>query len=728
MDIIFYKSTNEVNSFPKSLTDGVTISGSLRSECDILNPVIEFTGIGVDIPYNYCYIPTFKRYYFITEARSIRNDIVRLSMHVDVLQSWVNDILKQECIIARQEYSFNNNIEDNMTPLEHRVSYDYANLYSIDSDAASLPAFSIINNYPALNNEDKKFVVITANAQRYFEQPSSGTQFSGEFQNQVTASTSAYLTDLNGIDDVTSLLWDIDPEAVPYSSPSELVVKILVLPFHNNSLSFNTKIRIGNSAGNNPNNNAVSIVSAYPDTLIYDIRGKANPPYEDGHFLNYEPYTSHQLYVPFFGFVDIDSIHLYNGVHIKIFMDYTTGEAVLKILDNSTSNEIYSSSMKICIEIPVTSTNGAYISSMSDYLNSTYDKRVTNEYFSLARNVATTYTSTVSAIFSGKSGDISGVASNGLRAENSAISAIENIYNINALEGIRDAHINTLKMTPSSTNYTSNTTASSKRLTFLIRRNCIPAYPESYNRNVGRPSLKTETLSNLRGYTVVDDVHIKDINCTLSEHNLILSLLHNGVVITSNPVPEVPEEPSDSSTNTPSDDTSSSGTFTPVEPIEPITPIEPETKWLSPWSGSFRVTSTYGEKRTYTATDGKVYTDVHQGLDMVGIGDINIYSIAEGTVEHIGWQNASNPSAGFGYYCRVNTNGKLFYYAHMRADSSTLKVGDTISKGTKIGVMGSTGQVTGAHLHLEVRGSTASSSHENICSYTLLPNEIGTYE
>ena len=65
MDIIFYKSTNEVNSFPKSLTDGVTISGTLRSECDILNPVIEFTGIGVDIPYNYCYIPTFKRYYFI---------------------------------------------------------------------------------------------------------------------------------------------------------------------------------------------------------------------------------------------------------------------------------------------------------------------------------------------------------------------------------------------------------------------------------------------------------------------------------------------------------------------------------------------------------------------------------------------------------------------------------------------------------------------------------------
>ena len=114
MDIIFYKSTNEVSSFPKSLTDGVTISGTLRSECDILNPVIEFTGIGVDIPYNYCYIPTFKRYYFITEAISIRNDILELSMHVDVLQSWANDILKLGGVINRNEFDFNPYIVDDL--------------------------------------------------------------------------------------------------------------------------------------------------------------------------------------------------------------------------------------------------------------------------------------------------------------------------------------------------------------------------------------------------------------------------------------------------------------------------------------------------------------------------------------------------------------------------------------------------------------------------------------
>lgn len=120
MDIIFYKSTNEVSSFPKSLTDGVTISGTLRSECDILNPVIEFTGIGVDIPYNYCYIPTFKRYYFITEARSIRNDILEISMHVDVLQSWANEILNTKALVLRNE---DYEIRDRLIADEYLITY-----------------------------------------------------------------------------------------------------------------------------------------------------------------------------------------------------------------------------------------------------------------------------------------------------------------------------------------------------------------------------------------------------------------------------------------------------------------------------------------------------------------------------------------------------------------------------------------------------------------------------
>jgi murein DD-endopeptidase MepM/ murein hydrolase activator NlpD len=43
----------------------------------------------------------------------------------------------------------------------------------------------------------------------------------------------------------------------------------------------------------------------------------------------------------------------------------------------------------------------------------------------------------------------------------------------------------------------------------------------------------------------------------------------------------------------------------------------------------------------------------------------------------------------------------MTYYAHMNALS--VKVGDRVYKGQKIGEIGRTGKVTGVHLHFEVR-------------------------
>lgn len=155
MDIIFYKSTNEVNSFPKTLTDGVTISGSLRSECDVLNPVIEFTGIGVDIPYNYCYIPTFKRYYFVTEAISIRTNILQLSFHVDVLQSWANELLNTRAMIYRSEDVSKQNkyIED-----EKYITYPECDF--IVKEATSLSGS--LEETDVQSNNSYSYVIITS--------------------------------------------------------------------------------------------------------------------------------------------------------------------------------------------------------------------------------------------------------------------------------------------------------------------------------------------------------------------------------------------------------------------------------------------------------------------------------------------------------------------------------------------------------------------------------------
>lgn len=116
MNIFFYTSSAEPNSFPKVLCEAIRYQGELRDECDILNPVLTIEGLNPDTTFNYCYIPDFKRYYFITESSVVRTGLIQFKLHVDVLQSWSKEILELEAIISRNEYDFNNHLEDTRIP------------------------------------------------------------------------------------------------------------------------------------------------------------------------------------------------------------------------------------------------------------------------------------------------------------------------------------------------------------------------------------------------------------------------------------------------------------------------------------------------------------------------------------------------------------------------------------------------------------------------------------
>lgn len=116
MNIFFYTSSAEPNSFPKVLGEAIRYQGELRDECDILNPVLIIEGLNPDTTFNYCYIPDFKRYYFITESSVVRTGLIQFKLHVDVLQSWSKEILELEAIISRNEYDFNNHLEDTRIP------------------------------------------------------------------------------------------------------------------------------------------------------------------------------------------------------------------------------------------------------------------------------------------------------------------------------------------------------------------------------------------------------------------------------------------------------------------------------------------------------------------------------------------------------------------------------------------------------------------------------------
>lgn len=85
----------------------------------------------------------------------------------------------------------------------------------------------------------------------------------------------------------------------------------------------------------------------------------------------------------------------------------------------------------------------------------------------------------------------------------------------------------------------------------------------------------------------------------------------------------------------------------------------------------------------------------HKGIDIARPSNRSILAADNGTIVSAGYQG------GFGNKIEIDhNNGMKTIYAHL--SSIDVQVGQTVEKGQQIGVMGSTGNSTGVHLHFEV--------------------------
>lgn len=114
MRIDLYKNYSDTHHVDKNIELVQQLSGTLRGDCSILNPVFYIEAIQDFVPayINYCYIPEFGRYYFIREIKSIRNRYWAISCHVDVLYTYKDQILSTGAWIARQENEYNLYLDD----------------------------------------------------------------------------------------------------------------------------------------------------------------------------------------------------------------------------------------------------------------------------------------------------------------------------------------------------------------------------------------------------------------------------------------------------------------------------------------------------------------------------------------------------------------------------------------------------------------------------------------
>lgn len=113
-----------------------------------------------------------------------------------------------------------------------------------------------------------------------------------------------------------------------------------------------------------------------------------------------------------------------------------------------------------------------------------------------------------------------------------------------------------------------------------------------------------------------------------------------------------------------------------------------KNQWQLPTSG-YHLTARFG-------MSGGLWSSNHTGLDFAAPSGTPIVAVANGVITKTG-------SAGAYGNQTIETlaDGTEIWYCHQT--SIGVSVGETVTSGQQIGTVGSTGNTTGPHLHLEVR-------------------------
>jgi len=129
---------------------------------------------------------------------------------------------------------------------------------------------------------------------------------------------------------------------------------------------------------------------------------------------------------------------------------------------------------------------------------------------------------------------------------------------------------------------------------------------------------------------------------------------------------------------------------------EIVSPVNPEKYWDGPFQYPIDepcVSAGYGSDREYNGGALKYY---HTGMDFsVCANNLNIYAPAAGKVVFAGPLDVRGNAV-------ILDHGNGVYSGYWHQSEMAVSVGDFLSPGQLIGIIGSTGRSTGPHLHWEI--------------------------
>lgn len=216
-------------------------------------------------------------------------------------------------------------------------------------------------------------------------------------------------------------------------------------------------------------------------------------PHKYNSYLDYSPYTTAEIYLPFIGFKSLninDVMGKTVSVNYNIDMLSGTCTAIVKVDGNS----MYSYSGNMALFLPLSAGNWA---------------RMMTSIFGAVGGVA--------SIGAGVAGVMSGSALLGSTA--SAVSGARTLGNLESNSVSRSGKIS------------GNAGILGDYQPFIVITRPINDKPSTYNSNIGQTYNKSVQLGTLSGFTVVDEAHIEGMSATETEKKEIERLLKEGVIL-----------------------------------------------------------------------------------------------------------------------------------------------------------------------------------------------------
>lgn len=135
--INFYSYNGHPNTINKQLGEFTAMEGDLRQTFDILRPTITLRKHPRPI-FNYCYIPSLGRYYFVDRVSFEGNNTYELALQIDTLKTYESEILTATGRVSESDnpnpYISNRETVYNRAPNFEKISFSETGLLNENGD------------------------------------------------------------------------------------------------------------------------------------------------------------------------------------------------------------------------------------------------------------------------------------------------------------------------------------------------------------------------------------------------------------------------------------------------------------------------------------------------------------------------------------------------------------------------------------------------------------------